>query len=150
MLLAHSKNIPQNAYNCIFSTVKQQKNFWGGGTAPSQTPPPPGREYPLPDPILSTPSVSRFLCLRWEGPMTMFHSFCRKGGGKLVVMPLSECQWYQLGHMQIGTSPQTDDHASTPPLSFLQAIVMWHWHCGVDVSYRQLSDWTCVQWALHS
>jgi len=30
-------------------------------------------------------------------------------------------QWYQLGHMQICTSLQTDNHASTPPLSFLQA-----------------------------
>ena len=33
----------------------------------------------------------------------------------------SELQWYQLGHMQICTSLQTDNHASTPPLSFLQA-----------------------------
>jgi len=33
----------------------------------------------------------------------------------------SEWQWHQLGHMQIYTSPQTDNHASTPPLSFLQA-----------------------------
>jgi len=30
----------------------------------------------------------------------------------------SEWQWYQLSHMQICTSPQTDNHASTPPLSF--------------------------------
>jgi len=28
----------------------------------------------------------------------------------------SEWQWHQLGHMQIGTSLQTDNHASTPPL----------------------------------
>ena len=33
----------------------------------------------------------------------------------------SEWQWYQLGHMQVCTSLQTDNHASTPPLSFLQA-----------------------------
>jgi len=35
----------------------------------------------------------------------------------------SEWQWHQLGHMQVGTSLQTDNHASTPPLklSFLQA-----------------------------
>jgi len=33
----------------------------------------------------------------------------------------SEWQWHQLGHMQVCTSIQTDDHASTPPLSFLQA-----------------------------
>jgi len=33
----------------------------------------------------------------------------------------SEWQWHQLGHMQVCTSFQTDNHASTPPLSFLQA-----------------------------
>ena len=30
----------------------------------------------------------------------------------------SEWQWNQLGHMQVCTSLQTDNHASTPPLSF--------------------------------
>jgi len=33
----------------------------------------------------------------------------------------SEWQWHQLGHMQVCTSLQTDNHASTSPLSFLQA-----------------------------
>jgi len=33
----------------------------------------------------------------------------------------SEWQWHQLGHMQVCTSLQTDNHANTPPLSFLQA-----------------------------
>jgi len=33
----------------------------------------------------------------------------------------SDWQWHQLGHMQICTSLQTNNHASTPPLSFLQA-----------------------------
>jgi len=32
-----------------------------------------------------------------------------------------EWQWHQLGHMQVCTSLQTNNHASTPPLSFLQA-----------------------------
>jgi len=32
----------------------------------------------------------------------------------------SEWQWYHLGHMQVCTLLQTDNHASTPPLSFLQ------------------------------
>jgi len=32
----------------------------------------------------------------------------------------SEWQWHQLGHVQICTSLQTDNHASIPPLSFLQ------------------------------
>jgi len=30
----------------------------------------------------------------------------------------SEWQWHQLGHMQVCTSLQTDNHANTPPLSF--------------------------------
>ena len=33
----------------------------------------------------------------------------------------SEWQWHQLGHMQVCTSLQTDNQASTLPLSFLQA-----------------------------
>jgi len=33
----------------------------------------------------------------------------------------SEWQWHQLGHMQVCTSLQTDNHASNPPLCFLQA-----------------------------
>ena len=30
----------------------------------------------------------------------------------------SEWQWHQLGHMQVCTSFQTDNHASTTPLKF--------------------------------
>jgi len=33
----------------------------------------------------------------------------------------SEWQWHPLSHMQVCTSLQADNHASTPPLSFLQA-----------------------------
>jgi len=33
----------------------------------------------------------------------------------------SEWQRHQLGRMQVCTSLQTDNHTSTPPLSFLQA-----------------------------
>ena len=33
----------------------------------------------------------------------------------------SEWQWHQLGRMQVCISLQTDNHASTPPLCFLQA-----------------------------
>ena len=33
----------------------------------------------------------------------------------------SEWQWHQLGHTHVCTSLQTDNHSSTPPLSFLQA-----------------------------
>jgi len=33
----------------------------------------------------------------------------------------SEWQWHQLSHMQVCTSLQTDNHASTPPLCYLLA-----------------------------
>jgi len=33
----------------------------------------------------------------------------------------SEWLWHQLGYMQVCTLLQTDNHASTPPLCFLQA-----------------------------
>ena len=33
----------------------------------------------------------------------------------------NEWQWHRLGIMQICISPQTENHASIPPLSFLQA-----------------------------
>jgi len=33
----------------------------------------------------------------------------------------SEWQWHQMDHMQVCTSLQSDNHASTQPLSFLQA-----------------------------
>jgi len=33
----------------------------------------------------------------------------------------SEWQWNQLGHMQLCSLLQTDNHTSTPPLCFLQA-----------------------------
>jgi len=33
----------------------------------------------------------------------------------------SKWQWHQLGYMQVCISLKTDNHASTPPLSFLQA-----------------------------
>jgi len=32
----------------------------------------------------------------------------------------SEWQWHQLGHMQVCTLLQTDNHTSTPPLSFVR------------------------------
>jgi len=47
----------------------------------------------------------------------------------------SEWQWHQLGHMQVCTSLQADNHASIPPLSFYrpdalpaaQPTVSKHW-----------------------
>jgi len=33
----------------------------------------------------------------------------------------SQWQWHQLGHVQVCTLLQTDNHANTSPLSFLEA-----------------------------
>ena len=47
----------------------------------------------------------------------------------------SEWQWNPLGHMQVCTWLQTDNHASTPPLSFLQA---WCHSCRPTNSFKAL------------
>jgi len=63
--------------------------------------------HPLNGPLSGTTQVSRY----------------RKGKTNLDFTGArdSEWQWHQLGHMQVCTSLQTDNHATTPPLSFLQA-----------------------------
>jgi len=50
-------------------------------------------------------------------------SQCQKGKTNLDFTEArdSKWQWRQLGGMQVCTSLQTDNHVSTPPLSFLQA-----------------------------
>ena len=50
-------------------------------------------------------------------------SRCQKGKTNLDFTEArdSEWQWHQLGRMQVCISLQTDNHASTPSLSFLQA-----------------------------
>jgi len=50
----------------------------------------------------------------------------------------SEWQWHQLGHMHVCTSLQTDNHASTPLLSFLQA---WCPSCRPTNSVKALRHW---------
>jgi len=50
-------------------------------------------------------------------------SRCQKGKINLDFTEArdSEWHWHQLGHMQVCTSFQTDNHASTPPLKFFTA-----------------------------
>jgi len=61
----------------------------------------------------------------FNGPLsgTTQVSRCPKGKTNLDFIGArdNEWQWHQLGHMQIYTSLQTNNHSSTPPLSFLQA-----------------------------
>ena len=51
----------------------------------------------------------------------------------------SEWQWHQLGHMQVCTLLQTDNHASTPPLCFLPAGCP---SCRSTNSVKALKDFT--------
>ena len=56
----------------------------------------------------------------------------------------SEWQWHQLGRMQVCTSLQTDNHASTPPLSFyrpdalpvIQTTASKHWRHTLNNKYK--------------
>jgi len=47
----------------------------------------------------------------------------------------SEWQWHQLDHMQVSTSLQTDNHASTPPLNFFTG---WMLSCRPTNSVKAL------------
>jgi len=58
----------------------------------------------------------------------------------------SEWQWHQLGHMQVCTSLQTENHTNTPPLSFFTGRMPFlppnHQHQStegtVELNHRQL------------
>ena len=58
----------------------------------------------------------------FDGPFSGTIQVSRYQKGKtnldFAVARDSEWQWHQLGHVQVCTSLQTDNHASTPPLSF--------------------------------
>jgi len=61
----------------------------------------------------------------FNGPLSMTTRVSRYQKGKTNLdftgARDGEWQWHRLGHKQICTSLQTDNHSSTPPLSFLQA-----------------------------
>jgi len=63
--------------------------------------------YPFNGPFSRTTRVSRYQ----KGKTNLDFTEARDG----------ECQWHQLGCVQVCTSLQIDNHSSTPPLSFLQA-----------------------------
>ena len=63
--------------------------------------------HPFSGPLFGTTQVSRY-----QKGKTSLHFTEAKD---------SEWQWHQLGYMQVCTSLQTDDHANTPQLRFLQA-----------------------------
>jgi len=62
------------------------------------------QQHPLNSPLSRTTQVSRY----HKGKTNLDFTGARDSGW----------QWHQLGHMQVCTSLQTDNHASTPPLIF--------------------------------
>ena len=60
----------------------------------------------------------------------------------------SEWQWHQLGYMQVCTSLQTDNHASTPTFNFFTARMSFlppnQQHQSTEGSQRQLFTYTCT------
>jgi len=90
--------------------------------------------HPLIDPLSGTTRVSRY----------------RKGKTNLDFTEArdSEWQWHQLGHMQVCISLQTDNHASTPLLSFLQARCP---SCRPTNSVKALqqTEYTTIHWGRH-
>ena len=54
----------------------------------------------------------------------------------------SEWQWHQLGHMQFCTSLQTDNSASTPPLSFYRLDALPATQPAASMHWRPCTDCT--------
>ena len=97
------------------------------------------------------PSVH--MCLHthtFNGPLSGTTQLSRyqKGKTNLDFMGArdSEWQWHQLGHMQIYTLLQTNNHASTPPLSFLQAGCP---SCHPTSSIKALKACMCLHTYMH-
>jgi len=88
-------------------------HVWYGSVSHSSAPQPRRtcyertNEHPFNGPLSGTTRVSRYQ----KGKTNVDFTEARD----------SDWQWHQLGHMQVCTSLLTDNHASTPPLSFLQA-----------------------------
>ena len=105
----HSKTIRHclvNFYicmNCIWSSV--DCTHLNMGTKVNGERNTHAHTHPFNDPFSVTTQLSRY----------------QKGKTNLDFTRDSEWQWHQLRRMQVCTSLQTDNHASTPPLSFLQA-----------------------------
>ena len=64
--------------------------------------------HPFNSPFSGTTQVSRYQ----KGKTNLDFTEARDSGW----------QWHQLGHLQVCTSLQTDNHASTPPLILLHVI----------------------------
>jgi len=86
---------------------------------------PHARAHPRLPGVLHLPGTTHTHTHPFNGPFsgTTRVSRCQKGktNPDFTEARDSEWQWHPLGRMQVCISLQTDNHASTPPLSFLQA-----------------------------
>ena len=84
-----------------------------------------GKPSPLPAGLCDTSVTTRTHTHPFNDPLSVTTqvNWYQKGKTNLDFTGArdSEWQWHQLGHMQVCTSLQTDNHASTPSLRFLQA-----------------------------
>jgi len=68
---------------------------------------------------------------------------CQKGKTNLDFTEArdSEWQWHQPGHMQICTSLQADNHASTPPLNFTDRMPFLPTNQQLQSTESMFSSW---------
>jgi len=86
----------------LIQVVIKKESVKQGGSSSTHT-----HRHPFNGPFYGTTRVSRYQ----KGKTSLDFTEARD----------SEWQWHRLGYMQVCTSLQADNHASTPPLSFLQA-----------------------------
>jgi len=96
-----------NAYNIQLTTVWARAARHEVNKQLARTKKKEKLQHPFNGPLSGTTRVSRYQ----KGKTNLDFTEARD----------SEWQWHQLGHMQVCTLLHTDNHASTPPLSFLQA-----------------------------
>jgi len=105
--------------------------FWDGSgiswtickqSAPRSTPTPHHSVFTGAQPTVSKHTRTHARTRAFNGPLSGTTRVSRYQKGKtnldFTEARDSEWQWHQLGHMQVCTLLQTDNHASTPPLSF--------------------------------
>ena len=123
-------NVLEYLFSYYLSSVL--RHWWLGITKSTHT-------HPFNGPLSRTTRVSRYQ----KGETNLDFTEARD----------SERQWHQLGHMQICTSLQTDNHTNTSPLSFyrpdalpaVQPTASEHWRLQRASGLQKLSDEVSVR-----
>jgi len=74
--------------------------------------------HPFNGPLSGTTRVSKYQCISEISAYTRWYTRYQKGKTNLDFTKARDSEWqrHQLGHMQVCTSLQTDNHANIPPL----------------------------------